>query len=93
MTPVTLNPARRGSRDVEARMNAVLDGKDVAIVDRRTLNTLLAYSAIAKASSDLAADVAQTCADGCMDDLERQRLRVTSLLMRTQLNQLDEVIG
>lgn len=67
--------------------------KDIAVLDRRTLNTLLSFGAVAKVSSELAHDVADACLDGRMTDVERAQLRVAALRLRTHLADLEKVIG
>lgn len=74
-------------------MNVTANHKEVAVLDRRTLNTLLSFGAVAKVSAELAVTVADSVLDGCISEVERQQLRVAALRLRTHIAQLEQVIG
>lgn len=74
-------------------MNTVLQGQNVALVDRRLISVLGAYSIIAKGSGDLACEIAEAASDGHLAEQELQKLRVTAVHLRTRLNELEAVLG
>ena len=61
-------------------------------VNRGTLNLLLAFAAVAKASGELALEVADHCRQGAIDDVDRDRLRVTVVRLITHTNALEAAL-
>jgi hypothetical protein len=67
-------------------------GVSVEAVDRRTLSVLGTAAVSAASFAVLLGKITQSCSDGVLDDLERQRIRVELMTHRNTLDDLDALV-